>query len=104
MALEGRARENLRTRPSNPFEEKVATMSAEPSVAEELFCVGTVCRSRNSIIKTADEESARLCKIVGIVRQEYWRRADMPEYRVRMLAFPITAVRRANELQMVSPQ
>ena len=77
-------------------------MSAEPIEAEELYCVGTVCRSRNSIIKAADEDSARLCKIVGVVRQEWWRRPDMPEYRVRMLAFPITAIRRANELQMVS--
>ena len=79
-------------------------MSAEPIEAEELYCVGTVCRSRNSIIKAADDDSAKLCKIVGVVRQEWWRRPDMPEYRVRMLAFPITAIRRANELQMVSPQ
>jgi hypothetical protein len=79
-------------------------MSAEPIEAEELYCVGTVCRSRNSIIKAADEDSSRLCKVVGVVRQEWWRRPDMPEYRVRMLAFPITAIRRANELQMVSPQ
>jgi len=79
-------------------------MSAEPIEAEELYCVGTVCRSRNSIIKAADEDSSRLCKIVGVVRQEWWRRPDMPEYRVRMLAFPVTAIRRANELQMVSAQ
>jgi len=79
-------------------------MSAEPIEAEELYCVGTVCRSRNSIIKAADEDSSRLCKIVGVVRQEWWRRPDMPEYRVRMLAFPVTAIRRANELQMVSSQ
>jgi hypothetical protein len=46
-------------------------MSAEPIVADELYCVGTVCRSRN---------------------------------KVRMLAFPITAIRRANELQMVAAQ
>ena len=79
-------------------------MSAEPIEVEELYCVGTVCRSRSSIIKAGDEDSSRLCKIVGVVRQEWWRREDMPEYRVRMLAFPITAVRRANELQTVSPQ
>jgi hypothetical protein len=79
-------------------------MSAEPIVADELYCVGTVCRSRKAIIKTADEESSRLCKIVGVVLQEWWRHADVPEYKVRMLAFPITAIRRANELQMVSGQ
>ena len=79
-------------------------MSAEPIVADELYCVGAVCRSRTSIIKTADEDSSRLCRIVSVVRQEYWRRPDVPEYRVRMLSLPITAVRRATELQMVSPQ
>ena len=41
-------------------------------------------------------------EVVGVVRQEWWRRADMPEYKVRMLAFPVTAIRRASELQMVA--
>jgi len=79
-------------------------MSAEPIVADDLYCVGTVCRSRNTIIKAADEESARLCKIVGVVLPEWWRNSEVPEYKVRMLAFPVTAIRRASELQMVSPQ
>jgi len=80
-------------------------MSAEPIVTdEEFFCVGTVCRSRKTIITAADEDSSRLCKIVGVVLKEWWRRPDVPEYKVRMLAFPITAIRRASELQMVTPQ
>lgn len=79
-------------------------MSAEPIEAEEIYCVGTVCRSRNNIIKAADDDSSRLCKVVGVVRPEWWRCPDVPEYRVRMLAFPITAIRRANELQAVSPR
>ena len=77
-------------------------MSAEPIVAEDLYCVGAVCRSRKTIIKAADDDSARLCTIVGVVRPEWWRRPDIPEYKVKMLAFPITAIRRANELQPVS--
>jgi len=71
-------------------------------VADDLFCVGAVCRSRNPIIKAADEDSARLCRIVGLVPREWWRCADVPEYKVRMLAFPVTAVRRAHELQVVN--
>ena len=77
-------------------------MSAEPVTTwDELFCVGSVCRSRNAIIKAADDETSRLCKIVGMVPQEWWRRADTPEYKVRMLAFPITAIRRGCELQPI---
>ena len=76
-------------------------MSAEPVEADDLFCVGAVCRSRSAIIKASDDDSARLCTIVGIVHHEFWRRPDVPEYKVRMLAFPITAIRRAHELQMV---
>ena len=79
-------------------------MSAEPIVADDLFCVGAVCRSRKAIIKAADEEMARLCKIVGVVLHEFWRHPDVPEYKVRMLAFPITAIRRAHELQKVELQ
>ena len=79
-------------------------MSAEPIVADELYCVGTVCRARKMIITAADEDMGRLCRVLGVVRQEYWRRQDVPEYKVRLLAFPVTAIRRANELQMVSPQ
>jgi len=71
-------------------------------VVDDLYCVGAVCRSRNTIIKAADDDSARLCKIVGLVPAEWWRRADVPEYKVRMLAFPVTAIRRANELQVVN--
>lgn len=77
-------------------------MSAEPMVVDDVFSVGAVCRSRNTIIKAADDESARLCKIVGLVPQEWWRQADVPEYKVRMLAFPVTAIRRANELQVLN--
>lgn len=77
-------------------------MSAEPMDVDDLFCVGAVCRSRKTIIKADDDDSSRLCKIVGLVRQEWWRCADVPEYKVRMLAFPVTAIRRANELQVVN--
>jgi len=77
-------------------------MSAEPIVEDELYCVGTVCRSRKMIITAPEDDMGRLCKVVGVVRQEWWRRPDVPEYKVRMLAFPVTAIRRASELQMVS--
>ena len=71
-------------------------------VADDVFFVGALCRSRNTIIKAADEETARLCRIVGLVPQEWWRRADVPEYKVQMLAFPVTAVRRPFELQILN--
>ena len=77
-------------------------MSAEPIVSQDIYCVGTVCRSRKTIITAADEESSRLCRIVGVVLREWWRHEDVPEYKVKMLAFPITAVRRATELQPLS--
>ena len=69
---------------------------------DDLYCVGTVVRSRKTIITVADEEASRLCKIIGVVMKEWWRKPDVPEYKVRMLAFPVTAIRRASELQMVS--
>src|SRR5207247_10912853 len=93
-----------RVPPNRCREKKGSKMSAEPIVADELYCVGTVCRSRKSIITAADEDMSRLCKVVGVVLRDWWRRPDVPEYKVRMLAFPITAIRRANELQMVTPQ
>jgi len=78
-------------------------MSAEPvATIDDLFCVGSVCRSRNTIIKAVDDDTSRLCKIVGVVPQEWWRRPEIPEYKVRMLAFPITAIRRASELVVVN--
>ena len=105
MALEGRGAGKSPPRPSKSVQrEKGPKMSAEPIVADELYCVGTVCRSRKSIITAADEDMSRLCKVVGVVLKDWWRRPDVPEYKVRMLAFPITAIRRANELQMVMPQ
>jgi hypothetical protein len=78
-------------------------MSAEPiETQDELLTVGAICRSRNTIIKTGDPDASRLCKIIGTVRQVWWRRADTPEYKVKLLAFPIIAIRRASELQLVS--
>lgn len=78
-------------------------MSAEPVVVEDdLYCVGTVVRSRKTIITARDEESSRLCRIIGVVMREWWRKPDVPEYKVQMLAFPVTAIRRANELQTVT--
>ena len=96
---------NFASRPSKSVQRKgQLKMSAEPIVADEIYCVGTVCRSRKSIITAADEDKSRLCKIVGVVLKDWWRRPDVPEYKVRMLAFPITAIRRASELQTVGPQ
>ena len=77
-------------------------MSAKPVVGDELFCIGAVCRSRSAIIRSDDDDASRLCEIIGVVPQEWWRRVDVPEYKVRMLAFPVTTIRRATELQMVS--
>ena len=103
MALEGRGTGKFVPASLQIGAEKVKPkMSAEPIVADELYYVGTVCRTRKMIIAAPDEDMGRLCRVVGVVRQEWWRRPDMPEYKVRMLAFPVTAIRRASELQMVA--
>ncbi len=77
-------------------------MSAEPLVVGDVLCVGAICRSYKNIIKMADDDASRLCRIIGMIPKVWWRRDDTPEYKVRMLSFPITATRRASELQLVA--
>jgi hypothetical protein len=60
--------------------------------------LGKVCRCRNSIVKCANDDDGRLCRVVGVVPQERWRQPNVPEYKVELLAMPIAAFRRANEL------
>jgi hypothetical protein len=59
---------------------------------------GTVCRSRDAIMKCADEEQGRLCRIIGVVPEQRWRTPGVPEYKVELIALPVTAFRRDGEL------
>jgi hypothetical protein len=64
---------------------------------------GTICRSKDAIIKWEDEEKGRLCRVVSLVPEHRWRTAGMPEYKVELLALPVTAFRRHGELVPVPP-
>lgn len=63
--------------------------------------LGTICRSRETILKCADEDDGRLCRIVALVPEHRWRNAGIPEYKVELVAFPVTAFRREHELLLV---
>lgn len=60
--------------------------------------VGDVCRSRDAILRTDNEEEGRLCRIVAEVPPARWRSPDVPEYKVALLTLPVTAFRRASDL------
>jgi hypothetical protein len=64
---------------------------------------GTICRSKDPIIKCADEEQGRLCRILGVVPEQRWRISGVPEYKVELIALPVTAFRRDGELIPIPP-
>jgi hypothetical protein len=64
---------------------------------------GTICRSRDAIIKCTDEEQGRLCHVVGVVPEPRWRTPGVPEYKVELIALPVTAFRRQGELTPLPP-
>jgi hypothetical protein len=63
---------------------------------------GTLCRSKDAIIKCDDDRSGRICRVVSVVPEHRWRSEDNPEYKVELLAMPVTAFRRHDELDVVS--
>ena len=64
--------------------------------------VGTLCRSRDPIVKTLGDDEARLCRIVAPVPHERRRNPSVPEFKVELLAMPITAFIRADHLAPLS--
>ena len=68
-----------------------------------MFQTGAICRSKEPLIKCADEEQGRVCRVVAVVPEHRWRTAGVPEYKVELVALPVTAFRRVNELTLVPP-
>jgi hypothetical protein len=62
---------------------------------------GSICRSKDTIIKCSDDEQGRVCRVIAIVPEHRWRTAGVPEYKVELIALPVTAFRRENELALV---
>ena len=64
---------------------------------------GTICRSKDPIIRVDDEEKGRLCRVLGVVPEARWRTPGLPEYKVELVALPVTAFRRQGELSPLPP-
>jgi hypothetical protein len=62
---------------------------------------GSLCRSKEPIMRFGDEEKERLCRVIGSVPAERWRSADMPEYKVELVSAPVTAFRREADLVLL---
>jgi hypothetical protein len=63
--------------------------------------IGKVCRCKNTIMKCANEEDGRLCRVVSVVPPSRWHQPDIPEYRVELLALPVAAFRRGTDLDPI---
>ena len=60
--------------------------------------VGTVCRSREPILKTEEGDSGRLCRVVAVLPPNRWRAPNTPEYKVELLSKPVVAFCRERDL------
>jgi hypothetical protein len=65
--------------------------------------LGEICRSKDPIMKCDDEEKGRLCRVLGVVPESRWRTPGLPEYKVELIALPVTAFRKHGELMPVPP-
>lgn len=63
---------------------------------------GTICRSKDTILKLDDEEMGRLCRVVAVVPEHRWRTPGVPEFKVQLVSLPVTAFRRLGELTPLS--
>ena len=63
--------------------------------------VGRLCRAKAPLIRMQDEEQGRLCKVVGEVPEPRWRTPRVPEYKVEMLAMPVTAHLRESDFDLI---
>jgi hypothetical protein len=60
--------------------------------------IGALCRSRDPIVRTLPDEDARLCRVVAAVPPERWRNPQLREFKVELLAMPVTAFLREDQL------
>jgi hypothetical protein len=49
-------------------------------------------------VKTLSDDDARLCRIVAAVPPQRWRNPQAPEFKVELLAMPVTAFVREDQL------
>lgn len=59
---------------------------------------GTLVRSKDPVFRFDDDDKSRLCRVIGTVPPQRWRVADVPEYKVELIAAPVTAFRRETDL------
>ncbi|HEV2722512.1 MAG TPA: hypothetical protein VG323_20995 [Thermoanaerobaculia bacterium] len=64
--------------------------------------IGTLCRSKDAIVKFENDEQGRLCRVVAVVPDHRCRQPGVPEYRVELVGAPVRAFRRAADLEIVS--
>jgi hypothetical protein len=57
-----------------------------------------LCRSKDPIMHLDDPEASRLCRVVAIIPEHLRRNSAVPEYKVTLLARPVSAFRRHHEL------
>ena len=67
-----------------------------------MLTAGTICRSKDTIIKCEDDASGRVCRVVKVLPEPRWRSPEMPEYKVELLSMPIQAFKRQDELDALS--
>jgi hypothetical protein len=62
---------------------------------------GMICRSREPLMRCASDDEGRLCRVICEVAETRRRQPEVPEYKVELLAFPVTAFRRVTDLEVV---
>jgi hypothetical protein len=67
-----------------------------------VFTPGTLCRSKDAIIKCENDSSGRVCHVVAVLPEHRWRFPQIPEYKIELPAMPVTAFRRLDELDVLS--
>jgi hypothetical protein len=61
-----------------------------------------LCRSRDAIVKTLRDDDARLCRVLAPVPPGRWRNPAVAEYKVQLVAMPVTAYVREDQLSPVA--
>ena len=70
-------------------------------IAPDVLEIGAIVRSRDLIVRTANEDDGRICRVVAAVPSTRWRDPSMPEFKVQLLSMPVTAFRRRDDLVVV---
>ncbi|PYQ25350.1 MAG: hypothetical protein DMF56_27785 [Acidobacteria bacterium] len=77
-------------------------MTTVTDYGETSIDVGALWRSKHAIIKLADDDQSRLCRVVAVVPDHRRRQPHVPEYKVELLAAPVTAFRQATDLEVLA--